>query len=158
MVRGSGAGAERGGRYDLLVPVFEDKPLKRARGLWPPVVRRWVYVWIGLSLIFSLAALAWLVLRRPLGLPRGGWYRLVPLVLAVMPVAVTAWWLLRTRGLRRSVRATKGCLCTRCAYELTNLPPSGTCPECGHGYNVEADRVMWAALGEKMDDDATRAG
>ncbi len=48
-----------------------------------PVLRRGVYWWLGITVLFSLAALVWILLRTRLGFPRDGAYRFVPLMLGL---------------------------------------------------------------------------
>lgn len=44
---------------------------------------------------------------------------------------------------RRRFRATGGRMCTNCAHSLVGLGETGICPECGHAFNIESDRVLW---------------
>ncbi len=113
---------------------------------------------LGLSVLFALMALAWVILRGPLGVPRGFLYRFGALVLGVVPLTVI-WpvWLLRTRHIRRALLDSEGRLCTHCAYDVSRLPPSGICPECGSGYDIEKDKPLWEAVGARYDAPASPA-
>lgn len=45
--------------------------------------------------------------------------------------------------LRRSVKAAGYLACGSCAYDLSKLPPEGTCPECGEAYTHAQCRRWW---------------
>lgn len=114
----------------------------------PPVVCRAVWLWAVASTAFALAAIAWVILREPLGLPRGGVYRFMPLSLALTPILVfLPLWHWRVRRLRRALFASRFRLCTRCEYDLSTLSTAGTCPECGRPYEASRDVAMWASTG-----------
>jgi hypothetical protein len=112
----------------------------------PPVLRRLTRWCVVLILLSAAAALAWVLLRRPLNLPRTGAARLIPLAIGLSPVLVVMpWWVWRTRSIRRAVRESGWRLCTHCAYDVSALPTAGTCPE--GGYDVEKDAHLWEAAG-----------
>ena len=114
------------------------------RGLW------WLF---GLSAFLVLAAVAWAVLRKPLGVPRGFAYRYGAMVLGLLPILVIfPWWSFRTRSIRRALLASEGRLCTHCAYDVSALAAAGTCPECGKPYDIEKDKVLWEAVGARYGD------
>ena len=115
------------------------------RGLW------WL---LGLSAFFMLAALIWVVLRKPLGVPRGFFFRFGSLLFGIAPLIVI-WplWVLRTRHIRRALVKSGGRLCTHCAYDVSALPPAGTCPECGRDYDIESDKPLWETVGARYGDD-----
>lgn len=120
----------------------------------PPVMRRALYVWVGVSVCCAVAAIAWLILRKPLGVPRGFAYRFGSLILGLTPLLVlTPLWLLRTRHIRRALLESAGRLCTHCAYNVSTLEPAGTCPECGKPYDIEKDKPLWEAVGARYEDD-----
>lgn len=120
----------------------------------PPVMRRALYLWVGMSIFFAVVAIAWVMLRKPLGVPRGFAYRYGALIPGLTPLLVlTPLWLLRTRHLRRALLESQGRLCTHCAYDVSTLEPSGTCPECGKPYDIEKDKVLWQAVGARYGDD-----
>lgn len=114
------------------------------RGLW------WL---IGLSAFCLVASLAWVTLRKPLGVPRGVAFRYVGVLLAAVPFTVI-WplWMLRTRHIRRALLRSGGRLCTHCAYDVSSLSPSATCPECGRAYDIEKDKPLWEAVGVQYGD------
>jgi hypothetical protein len=113
-----------------------------------PVVRRSTIVWLSSAALFMLLAVVWLVLRGPLGLPRGGFYRVLPLTLILIPwVVFLPLWHWRVRRFRRALFASRFRLCTHCAYDLSSLAPTGTCPECGHGYDAVRDVARWEQTG-----------
>ena len=123
-------------------------PSPPTKQVLPPVMRRGVWWMLGLSVFFVLAPVGWMLLRGPLGVPRGFAYRYGALVLVAMPfVVIQPLWLLRTRSIRRALLASNGRLCVHCAYDVSTLPPSGTCPECGKPYDIEKDQVLWEAVG-----------
>lgn len=122
------------------------------RGLW------WL---LGLSAVFVLAPIAWVMLRGPLGVPRGFAYRYGALLLVAIPfVVLWPWWLLRTRSIRRALLESEGRLCTHCAYNVSALAPLGTCPECGKPYDVDTDKPLWESVGARFGDagDSPAAG
>jgi hypothetical protein len=113
----------------------------------PPVVRRAAYWLLGIVSVFEIAAVAWVVLRTPLGLPLRGAYSIVPLALALLPLlVVNPLYLWHTASVRRSLAASGGRLCTHCAYDVSGLEPAGVCPECGKPYNIDTDGILWKAL------------
>ena len=117
-------------------------------------MRRALYVWVGLSIFFAVVAIAWVMLRKPLGVPRGFAYRYGALIPGLTPLLVlTPLWLLRTRHLRRALLESQGRLCTHCAYDVSTLEPSGTCPECGKPYDIEKEKVLREAAGMRYGDD-----
>ncbi|QOI99210.1 MAG: hypothetical protein HRU70_01375 [Phycisphaeraceae bacterium] len=100
-----------------------------------------------LSVLFAILACAWVMLRKPMGVPRGYAYRYGARALGLVPVAVLwPWWMMTTQHFRRSLRESGGRLCTRCAYDVSRLPLTGTCPECGGAYDVEHDRPTWVTV------------
>lgn len=123
------------------------RPPVLVTGELPLIVRRGIVWWMALTIFFAACGLGWLLLREPLGLPRGGLFRFVPLAFGVTPIViVNPLYLWRTAWLRRAARATDGRLCTRCAYDVSGLAGSGTCPECGGSFDVEKDRGAWQNL------------
>lgn len=116
----------------------------------PPVMRVRIYWWIGLTVFFALAAVAWGVLRKPFGLPRSGAYRFIPLGLGLVPILIlTPVYLWCTRAVRKALLTSEGHLCTHCAYNLLSLPDSGTCPECGERYDFAIDKKLWENVGAR---------
>ena len=96
----------------------------------------------------SIATVVFVIVRGPLGIPRSGVWRFVPLMMGLSPIVVSmpvGHWMLR--GIRREWHATGGRLCTHCAYDVSDLAPAGTCPECGGAYDIAADAEIWAASG-----------
>ena len=113
-----------------------------------PVVRRSAAIWLGSATLFMLLAMFWLALRGPLGLPRGGFFRVLPLTLIVVSwVVFLPLWHWRVRRFRRTLFASRLRLCTHCAYDLSTLAPTGTCPECGRDYDAARDVVTWENTG-----------
>jgi len=125
--------------------------------VFPPVMRRGLWWLLGLSTFMGLSAVAWVVLRGPLGVPRGFAYRYGALFLGLPPVVVLLpWWLYRTRSIRQALLESEGRLCTHCAYNVSTLEPAGTCPECGKPYDIDKDKVLWEAVGARYGDDRNR--
>lgn len=123
-------------------------------GAFPPVMRRGLWWALGLSAFFSLASIAWVVLRGPLGAPRGLAHRYGALALVAVPFFVV-WplWMLRTRHIRRALLRSGGRLCTHCAYDVSALAPEGTCPECGELYDIRKDKPLWESVGARYGDE-----
>lgn len=93
-------------------------------------------------------ALAWSSLRKEGVVPRDGFSRLVMPILGAMPfVVLLPLWYWRTRHIRRALFASRFRLCTHCAYDLSTLDPTGTCPECGETYDAVADVQLWSRQG-----------
>lgn len=114
---------------------------------FPPVARRALRWWIIASTLISASAVAWIILRRPLNIPRTGWFRYFPFALGLSPIfIVTPIYMWRTAWLRRKLAETNNQLCTHCAYNVSGLPKSGTCPECGNPYDTKADQTQWQAF------------
>jgi hypothetical protein len=152
MVRNvSAAGSDAANVYHLSgMPTPETSALQG----FPPVMRRGLWWVLGLSTFMALAAVAWVVLRGPLGVPRGFAYRYGALFLGLTPVVMLLpWWFFRTRSIRKALLESEGRLCTHCAYDVSTLEPSGTCPECGKPYDIEKDKVLWEAVGARYGDD-----
>ncbi len=136
----------------IMPPASPSKPQ-----VFPPVMRRGLWWLLGLSTFMGLSAVAWVVLRGPLGVPRGFAYRYGALFLGLPPVVVLLpWWLYRTRSIRQALLESEGRLCTHCAYNVSTLEPAGTCPECGKPYDIDKDKVLWEAVGARYGDDRNR--
>jgi len=91
------------------------------------------------------------VLLARLGTP---WPKVLPLAAGLLPscviMPICAW---RLRGLRRGWKASGGRLCPHCGYDVSSLAPAGRCPECGKGYDIDADLVMWRLAGLDRESD-----
>lgn len=117
----------------------------------PPVMRRGLKWSLWLTVLTGTTAVAWVLLRDVIGMPRGFAYRYGALLVGTVPLGVIwGWWLFRTRHIRRAV-AAGGRLCTHCAYDVSALSPSGTCPECGGPFDMEKDKALWKAGGARYD-------
>lgn len=130
------------------VPAPETAMSRREAPETPAAISGAVRRWVAGTALFVAGAIAWLVLRRLGVVPRGGVSRWVPLVLGVTPIAVLLpLWHWRERRLRRALFASRFRLCTHCAYDVSSLPPTGTCPECGRPYDAPRDVEVWAKQG-----------
>lgn len=126
---------------------FASNPPVLTPGSLPPVLRRGMYWWLGATVFFAIAAIAWVLLRKPLGISSQGTLRYAPLVLGIIPLlVVNPIYFLRRSWVRRSALAAEWQLCTHCAYDVSGLEPAGTCPECGKPYDTHADRHLWSAF------------
>lgn len=113
-----------------------------------PVVRRASALMMGSVLVGMLLAVVWLVMRRPLGLPRTGFYRVLPITMIALPFVIgLPLWHWRVRRLRQALFASRFRLCTHCAYDLSTLAEVGTCPECGNEYDAARDVERWERTG-----------
>lgn len=122
----------------------EDKPLIGVA----PAVRRAAILWLSSAALCMLLAVLFLALRRPLGLPRGGLFRVLPLTLILVPWLIfLPLWFWRVRRLRRALFASRFRLCTHCTYDLSSLGESGTCPECGNPFDAARDVARWENTG-----------
>jgi|GEM_PF-1211827 len=113
-----------------------------------PVLRRNVLGCIWASVVAVVLVVAFLFLRSHFNWPRTGWLRVVPLLGGLLPACVILpiGWMMR-RSLHRDWRESGGRLCAHCGYNVSALPPAGTCPECGKAYDIERDAAMWARSG-----------
>lgn len=115
-----------------------------------PVVRRWTWWCLSITMLSSGLAVAFVIVRKSLGVPNSGWVRFAPLVLGLAPIVIIAplwWW--RTRWVRRAVRESGWRLCPYCAYNLSTLGDAGVCPECGNAFDIESDARFWEDIGVK---------
>ncbi len=113
-----------------------------------PVVRRATKLWLGSAALFMLLAVVWLALRGPLGWPRGGFYRVLPLTLIAVPwVVFLPLWIWRVRRFRRALLASRLRLCTFCGYDVSTLGVTGVCPECGNAFDAARDVAVWERTG-----------
>lgn len=133
-------------RIDLVPPKSSNPTM------YPPVMRRGLFWLLVLSVLFPVAAIAWVIFRTPLGVPRGFAFRFGALILSLFPF-VLLWplWLIRTRHIRRALLRSEGRLCTHCAYDVSTLAPAGICPECGKAYDIEKDKPLWEAVGARYE-------
>ncbi len=117
----------------------------------PPVIRRHVRNAVLGAIAFSCAAIALVLVRDPLGIPREPWGRYGPLVFGLMPIGVV-WplFVLRRVRIRKQFNDARGRLCTHCAYNLLPMNDQGICPECGKPFDASADAETWQLAGFKM--------
>jgi hypothetical protein len=114
----------------------------------PPVVRRLTFWSIAACLALSALAIFLVKGREMMGFPRTPWYRALTIAVAVAPIVVVApLWARRVIAIRRAVRASGWRLCRQCAYDVSALAPTGTCPECGHPYDTKTDAAYWESVG-----------
>jgi hypothetical protein len=79
---------------------------------------------------------------------REPWQRYTIMAFGFLPVGVIyPLGYLRQRRIVGEWVRTGGALCMHCGYDMTGLAPRGTCPECGNGYDPEADAARWAEVG-----------
>jgi hypothetical protein len=67
-----------------------------------------------------------------------GW---VPLL--VLPMVT---WIYRQRTLSKLDKLDFA-ICVRCGYDLSRGDSFGPCPECGHGYALDQQRLAWRRIG-----------
>lgn len=140
-------------------PTMTPPPAPSKPQVFPPVMRRGVWWLLGLSAVFVLAPIAWVLLRGPLGVPRGFAYRYGALVLVAVPfVIIWPLWMLRTRHIHRALLRSEGRLCTHCAYDVSTIARAGTCPECGKPYDIEKDKPLWEAVGARYGEEGAATG
>ena len=72
------------------------------------------------------------------------------ITLVVMFGPLLAGFAIQRRALsriRRAVTTSKGRSCMRCVYNLRGLGETGACPECGHSFCIDQDRMAWTMAG-----------
>lgn len=114
----------------------------------PPVLRKSVRNYVLAAMLASAAAIALVIFRDALGVPREPWGRYGPLFLGLMPIFV--FWpmfLLSRKRIARQFKEARGQLCTHCAYNVSTLGERGTCPECGKPFDNHADAETWQHAG-----------
>ncbi|GMV70989.1 MAG: hypothetical protein AMXMBFR77_08280 [Phycisphaerales bacterium] len=102
--------------------------------------RRWVIVWLLAGFVVGMVVLL------------GGYAFDLPVHPWIVCAAILAGQLmsaLAQLSLVRDVRAAKGRLCSRCCYDLTGLPDSGSCPECGTSYDPDTLKRYWGSMAAK---------
>jgi hypothetical protein len=104
-----------------------------------------------MAMITGFTPAAFNIIAMLAGLRVGRWAQVAVLAWLAVMIAVLATMHIRLRRqLRREFEAAAGRLCTHCAYNLKDLPPTGGCPECGHEYDAEFDARTWHGAGFEM--------
>jgi hypothetical protein len=117
-------------------------------GVGPPVVWRTTRGCLMLAILCAVLACGLTAWRYTLADRRRPWQRYTIMTFGFLPALVIfPLGALRLRGVTRAWQRTGGRLCTHCAYDITGLTDRGTCPECGRGYDVEADAARWGEVG-----------
>lgn len=135
-------------RYDLALVKILDAISYRD---FPPVLRK-IYVrclWAALAAI--ALTIVFVIVRDVRNWPRSSWLYLIPVAGGFTPACIivpVGWWL--RRRIVREWGISRGRLCTHCAYNVSDLTPAGTCPECGNAYDSLADSATWARAGLKV--------
>jgi hypothetical protein len=127
----------------------------RVRRLWtntlgktPPVMRRGLQWFLAGSAVLVVLAIGVEVARDLMGIRKTRWITLATMAIGWTPFLVLLpIWRWRTLSLRRLVTSTGFRVCIHCGYDLSSLPESGTCPECGKQYEIEAVREVWKRSG-----------
>ncbi len=119
----------------------------------PPVWSRSTRVSLALALLCVVLAIAIALLRGPMGWSKRGPARYVTMGLGFVPALVIFPYVHHSRRhIRRAWHASRGRLCTHCAYDLSALETAGICPECGKAYDVESDAILWKIAGLTRDE------
>ncbi|MFG0259315.1 MAG: hypothetical protein ACF8LK_03100 [Phycisphaerales bacterium JB041] len=124
----------------------------------PPVFWRAARRCLGLSVLCACIAVGTAIVRGNLPPRHRAAARYVVMSFGVAPVLVIypIGYVLQRR-LGRQWRRAGGRLCTWCAYDLSSLDASGTCPECGNAYDLEQDAATWSEVGFSTGDTPTNA-
>lgn len=122
--------------------------------LWagPPVWSRWTIRALALAVLCVIAAIVLVLLRIELGWPKRGPSRYAIFALCLAPFLIHPIVNFHHRHIRRAWHASRGRLCTHCAYDLSTIEPAGICPECGKAYDVESDAILWKIAGLTRDE------
>lgn len=76
------------------------------------------------------------------------WFSLLMPIAVNVPIFVTMALVFRAmRRIKGAYTASGGRLCTHCEHDLRDLGDIGTCPECGHAFDIERDRLAWKRAG-----------
>lgn len=114
----------------------------------PPVLWRAARRCFGLSVLCAIIAVGTAIVRGNLPPHHRTTARYVIMAFGLAPVVVIypIGYVFQRHVGRQWCRAN-GRLCTYCAYNVSNLADTGTCPECGNTYDLERDAAMWAEIG-----------
>lgn len=117
---------------------------------YPRPVRRLMWWWtIPLVVLLVFIVLdCWPDLSMKTRTRIGSLSSYVPFVMLAVAIAAYGFGLAR---LRRAFKAAGGSLCTNCAHSVSGLGDQGHCPECGHWFNIEVDRIAWRASKIELD-------
>lgn len=69
----------------------------------------------------------------------------VVLLFLVQTTCFYGMWRVR-RDLLRRLREAGGRLCPGCEFDLRGLGDSGSCPECGRPFEIDAVRAQWRSF------------
>lgn len=109
----------------------QPRPVRRLLWWWI-IPFAWMGVWIAWSI--------WRPIPRPFG-----WFGAVldPLGMVAGQFITLGIVTSKVRRIKRDFNTSGGRLCTQCGHSLAGLPDSGLCPECGHRFDIELDRLAW---------------
>ena len=128
-------------------------------GVGPPVLWRTSRWCFALACLCVAVALGTMVLRGTILPKRQPLHRYIIMGFGFAPALIIypVGYLVQRRTIREWHR-TRGRLCARCGYDLTSLPDTGTCPECGNNYDLDEDAAMWAEVGLKREPHSDQFG
>jgi hypothetical protein len=64
-------------------------------------------------------------------------------VMIVLSMAITIWLGVTNHRIAREAMARNGAVCIHCLYHLPIEDAKGNCPECGHSFSHESNRLAW---------------
>jgi hypothetical protein len=110
----------------------------------PPMLLRRRKLLLIATLVCFAAAGTYVVLDDALNLRHRRYWKFGAILVAITPpVVLRPIWFLRIRGLRDRAERARGRLCGHCAYDVSDLGMTGTCPECGGAFDVKRDAKLW---------------
>ena len=116
----------------------------------PRPIRRLMWWWLlpfaGIALVIVLTTLPHFTPYKPLR-PLGPFQGVGVFAFQFITMGITIF---KTRAVRRAFNASGGRLCTECGHSLAGVGEVGRCPECGHGFHIECDRLLWKDAGIEL--------
>ncbi len=125
--------------------------MSRAKLFPVPALRRraiWAFVLAQLPQLINIAimfvGMSYPALKVSMGTQIGAL-----VVMIVLTLGAAIWIGVTSRRINRGAVARDGAVCVHCLYHLPVECAQGTCPECGHTFTHEENRLAWG-VGSKV--------